>query len=309
MKAPLFQNRLSVIGLAILCCALWGSAYPAIKAGYSQFNIAPSDLASQLLFAGVRFGLAGAMLLMVAAGLKKSVVRISRAQWGQLLLLGLTQTTLQYIFFYVGLAHATGVKAAIMNSTVVFFSVFLAHFIYADDRLSLRKAIGCLIGLAGGVVVNLNKGDWGLDFHLLGEGFLVIAALVLAASTIYGKRVSRKIDPIVMTAWQLFIGGMVLTGLGLGYGGQLQGFTLPSVTLLLYLALLSSIAFAVWSLLLKHNPVGLLAPFNFLIPVFGVSLSAIFLGESVWHWRYLLALVLVCWGIWLVTRKPQTVKP
>jgi drug/metabolite transporter (DMT)-like permease len=72
--------------------------------------------------------------------------------------------------------------------------------------------------------------------------------------------------------------------------------------LLLYLALLSSVAFAVWSLLLKHNPVGMIAAFNFLIPVFGVSLSAVFLGESMLRWSYLIALILVCAGIGLVTR-------
>jgi drug/metabolite transporter (DMT)-like permease len=206
------------------------------------------------------------------------------------------------------LAHATGVKAAIMNGTVVFFSVVLAHRIYADDRLSLRKLVGCLIGFSGVVVVNLKKGALGLDFTLLGEGFLVIAAFVLAAASIYGKRVSRQVYPIVMTAWQLLLGGLVLMALGTGAGGQIQTLDAASGVLLLYLALLSSIAFAVWSLLLKHNPVGFLAPFNFLIPVFGVVLSAIFLNESLWHWRYLAALVLVCGGIWLVTRQPRPAK-
>ena len=86
----------------------------------------------------------------------------------------------------------------------------------------------------------------------------------------------------------------------------MEGLDLRSGSLLLYMALLSSVAFAVWSLLLKHNPVGMIAAFNFLIPVFGVALSAIFLGESLLRWSYLAALVLVCAGIWLVTR-PSTV--
>lgn len=308
VKTSLFQNRTGVVALAVLCCLLWGSAYPAVKSGYALLDIVASDLSGQILFAGMRFTLAGALLLLVALGLRKSVFGISRAQWGQITLLGLTQTTIQYVFFYIGLAHATGVKAAIMNGTVVFFSVVLAHRIYADDRLSLRKLVGCLIGFSGVVVVNLKKGALGLDFTLLGEGFLVIAAFVLAAASIYGKRVSRQVDPIVMTAWQLLLGGLVLMALGTGAGGQIQTLDAASGVLLLYLALLSSIAFAVWSLLLKHNPVGFLAPFNFLIPVFGVVLSAIFLNESLWHWRYLAALVLVCGGIWLVTRQPRPAK-
>ncbi|MGX1745335.1 MULTISPECIES: DMT family transporter [unclassified Brevundimonas] len=303
MNTSLYRTRTGVFLLAILCCALWGSAFPAIKSGYALLQVAPTDIASQLLFAGWRFALAGVILLIVAVGMKKPVLAMSGRQAGQVALLGLTQTAIQYVFFYIGLAHATGVKSSIMNATSVFFSVVLAHFIYADDRLSGRKALGCLIGFLGVVVVNLGGGgEFGFDFTLLGEGFIVIAAFVLAAASIYGKRLSRNLDPMVMTGWQLAIGGLILTVAGMAMGGRIQGLDLTSGTLLLYLALLSSVAFAVWSLLLKHNPVGMIAAFNFLIPVFGVSLSAVFLGESMLRWSYLIALILVCAGIWLVTR-------
>ncbi len=302
MNPSLYKTRTGVFLLATLCCALWGSAFPAVKNGYALLKVAPTDIASQLLFAGWRFALAGAILLVVAMVMKKPVLAMNRRQAGQVALLGLTQTAIQYVFFYIGLAHASGVKSSIMNATSVFFSVVLAHFIYADDRLSGRKALGCVIGFMGVVVVNLGGGALGFDFTLLGEGFIVIAAFVLAAASIYGKRLSRSLDPMVMTGWQLFIGGLMLTAAGMTMGGELQGFDLTSSALLLYLALLSSVAFAVWSLLLKHNPVGMIAAFNFLIPVFGVSLSALFLGESMLRWSYLIALVLVCAGIWLVTR-------
>jgi len=303
LNTSLYRTRTGVFLLAILCCALWGSAFPAIKSGYALLQVAPTDIASQLLFAGWRFALAGVILLIVAVGMKKPVLAMSGRQAGQVALLGLTQTAIQYVFFYIGLAHATGVKSSIMNATSVFFSVVLAHFIYADDRLSGRKALGCLIGFLGVVVVNLGGGgEFGFDFTLLGEGFIVIAAFVLAAASIYGKRLSRNLDPMVMTGWQLAIGGLILTVAGMAMGGRIQGLDLTSGALLLYLALLSSVAFAVWSLLLKHNPVGMIAAFNFLIPVFGVSLSAVFLGESMLRWSYLIALILVCAGIWLVTR-------
>lgn len=302
LKPSLYQTRSGVFALATLCCILWGSAYPAIKNGYALLHIAPSDIASQMLFAGWRFALAGLILLLVASTMKKPILALSGRQAGQVALLGLTQTTIQYVFFYIGLAHASGVKSSIMNATGVFFSVVLAHFIYANDRLNGRKALGCLIGFMGVVVVNLGGGGLGFNFSLLGEGFVVIAAFVLAAASIYGKRLSADMDPMVMTGWQLLIGGAILIGIGLIGGGQLDGLDVRSGGLLLYMALLSAVAFAVWSLLLKHNSVGMIAAFNFLIPVFGVTLSAIFLGESLLRWSYLAALVLVCAGIWLVTR-------
>jgi drug/metabolite transporter (DMT)-like permease len=299
---PFYRSRTGVFALATLCCALWGSAYPAIKTGYALLGIAPSATAAQLLFAGWRFTLAGAMLIAFAAAMGKPILRLGLRNFGRIALLGLTQTAIQYIFFYVGLAHATGVKSSIMNATGVFFSVAIAHFLYVEDRLSLAKLLGCLIGFAGVVVVNLRGTALDFDFTLRGEGFVTIAAFVLAAASIYGKQLSHAVDPLVMTAWQLLIGGLVLTGIGMAGGGHPGALDLHSGLLLLYLALLSSVAFALWSLLLKHNPVGLIAAFNFLIPVFGVALSAIFLGESLLHWRYLTALLLVCAGIWLVTR-------
>ena len=302
LKSSLYQTRSGVFALATLCCILWGSAYPAIKNGYALLHIAPSDIASQMLFAGWRFALAGLILLLVASTMKKPILALSGRQAGQVALLGLTQTTIQYVFFYIGLAHASGVKSSIMNATGVFFRVVLAPFIYANDRLNGRKALGCLIGFLGVVVVNLGGGALGFNFSLLGDGFVVIAAFVLAAASIYGKRLSADMDPMVMTGWQLLIGGAILIGIGLIGGGQLDGLDVRSGGLLLYMALLSAVAFAVWSLLLKHNSVGMIAAFNFLIPVFGVTLSAIFLGESLLRWSYLAALVLVCAGIWLVTR-------
>ncbi|MFP5445865.1 MAG: DMT family transporter, partial [Betaproteobacteria bacterium] len=214
----------------------------------------------------------------------------------------LAQTTLQYVFFYVGLAHTTGVKGSIMNATGTFFSVLLAHWVYHNDRLSHAKLWGCVVGFAGVMVVNLGRGTLDMDFTLLGEGFVVIAAFVLAAASIYGKQVSQRMDSVVMTGWQLGLGGVALLALGWGLGGSLTGFTWGTTVLLVYLALLSSAAFSLWSILLKHNRVSQVTVFNFTVPIFGAALSAVFLGEALLEWKNLLALVLVCGGIWLVTR-------
>jgi drug/metabolite transporter (DMT)-like permease len=199
------------------------------------------------------------------------------------------------------------VKSSIMNATGAFFGVILAHFLFRNDRLTGRKIAGCLLGFAGVLTVNLGGpgGGRGLDFEftLLGEGFVVIAAFVLAAASIWGKTISQKVEPMVMTGWQLTIGGLGLLAIGEIAGGHLGGFDVRSLALLAYMAGLSAAAFALWSLLMKHNPVGMLAVFNFLIPVFGVLLSALFLREPVLAWKNAAALALVCGGIFLVTRR------
>jgi len=298
-----FADRKVLVALALLCCVLWGSSYPAIKTGYAWFGIARSDIPSQLVFAGWRFLGAGLILLAWALSQRKAIVNLGAGSARQLVVLGLSQTTLQYVFFYVGLAYTTGVKGSIMNATGTFFSVLLAHWVYHNDRLSHAKLWGCVVGFAGVMVVNLGRGTLDMDFTLLGEGFVVIAAFVLAAASIYGKQVSQRMDSVVMTGWQLGIGGAALLAIGGVLGGSLTGFTWASAALLGYLALLSSAAFSLWSILLKHNRVSQVTVFNFTVPVFGAALSALFLGEALLEWKNLLALVLVCAGIWLVTRE------
>jgi drug/metabolite transporter (DMT)-like permease len=293
----------AVMPVAALCCLLWGSAYPAIKSGYALLGIAAADLPSKLVFAGWRFLIAGALLLALAALLRKDVLAPARRHAGALTALGFAQTTLQYVFFYVGLAYTTGVKGSILNATGVFFSVLLAHFLYRNDRLNGRKALGCAVGLAGVMAVNFRPGALDFEFTLAGEGCIVIAALVLSAASIWGKRVSQRMDAMVMTGWQLAIGGALLLLPGYAGGGALAGFTPASAALLLYLALLSSAAFALWSLLLKHHRVSLVSAYTFSIPVFGALLSALFLDESILEWKNALALLLVCQGIRLVTRE------
>lgn len=298
-----FSDRRVVVLLASFCCFLWGSAYPAIKNGYAMFGIAANDVPSKMVFAGYRFAFAGLLLLIFALATRRNIFVMNARNLFSTSVLGLTQTSLQYTFFYIGLAYTTGVKSSIMNATGTFFSVLLAHFIYHNDRLTLNKVVGCLIGFAGVMVVNFRPDLLDFNFTLLGEGFVVIAAFILSAATIYGKKLSQTMDSVVLTGYQLSIGGVALIVLGYATGGTLTGFTLQSTALMGYMVLLSSAAFSLWTVLLKYNRVGLVAVFNFLIPVFGAVLSAIFLGESILEWKNVAALLLVCGGIWLVTRE------
>lgn len=299
-SASFFSRPGSVMLLAGFCCLLWGSAYPAIKEGYSLFAIGSHDVPAQMIFAGLRFTLAGLILLIAAAVLGWKLM-LPGKEWLPVSILGLTQTALQYVFFYIGMAFASGAKSSIMNATGTFFSVILAHCIYQNDRLSKRRTVGCAVGFAGVTAANYGPSIFQPDFTLAGEGSIVLAAFILSAAMIYGKMISQRLNVIVMTGWQMTIGGLVLCLVGLLAGGHLQGFTPFSTALLGYMALLSSLAFGLWSTLLKHNPVGRIAIYNFLVPVFGVLLSAVFLHEAVLVWKYLVALVLVCGGIWMVT--------
>lgn len=304
----IFTDKKFVAIIATLCCLLWGSAYPGVKSGYRLFNISGGDIPSELLFAGYRFSLAGIILLIIARKSGREIFKLSKRNVGELLLLGIIQTTLQYIFFYIGLANTTGVKGSIMNSTGTFFSIILAHFIYKNDKLNVQKVTGCIVGFAGVMAANFSSSLLNYSFKLQGEGFIIISAFVFSVGAIYAKKLTRSMDVMVVTGYSLFSGGAILILMGIVAGGAVTHFTASSSLLLIYLALLSSIAFSLWNLLLKYNKVGPISVFSFLTPVFGVMLSAIFLGENIFDIKNIIALVLVCFGIWLSNKeKPECI--
>lgn len=297
-EESVYKKQKIIILLAGLCCLLWGSAYPAVKIGYNLFNIQANDIPSKLIFAGIRFALAGLLVLMVQIIMKKNIFSIKKSI-KQITLLGILQTTLQYTFFYIGLAYTTGVRGSIINGTGTFLSVILAHFIYKNDRINFNKAIGCIIGFLGVIIVNLDGTSFiGGSFSIKGEGFVMIAAMLFAIASIYSKRVTKNQDASIVTGYQLLIGGIILTFLGYIFKGELTGFTFKSTLLLIYMALLSSISFVIWTELLKHNKVSRIAIFNFLVPVFGTILSGVFLKEDIFNIRIFLSLFLVSFGIY-----------
>jgi drug/metabolite transporter (DMT)-like permease len=298
-----FTNKKFVAIIATLCCLLWGSAYPSVKSGYILFNINSSDIPSKLVFAGYRFVLAGIMVLVIAQAFGNKIFSLSKKNISELLVLGITQTTLQYIFFYIGLANTTGVKGSIMNSTSTFFSIILAHYIYKNDSLNIQKITACIIGFIGVMIVNFSSDLLKFSFSFTGEGFVILAALVFAGSAIYSKKLTKTMDVMVVIGYSLFLGGVILTLLGTLSGGRVYNFTMKSSLLLTYMGFLSAVAFTLWTLLLKYNKVGMVSMFNFLTPIFGAVLSSIFLGENILEFKNIIALVLVCLGIWLANRE------
>ena len=299
MKKINYTNRKNIILIACICCFLWGSAYPSIKIGYKLFNISTNDIYGKFVFAGYRFFIAGLIVLLFEIINKRNIFVLKKIELVQVSVLGILQTTLQYIFFYIGLSHTTGVRGSILNGTGTFFCVILAHIFYKNDKINLNKIIGCIIGFLGVILINLNGNVLeGKGFSFIGDGFIIIAAFVASISYIYSKRITNKINPSIATGYQLLIGGIILTVIGFINGGSLKGFTFKSTLLLIYMALISSIAFALWTELLKYNKVSKISIFNFLIPVFGTILSAVFLKENIFDIKVLLALFLVSLGIY-----------
>lgn len=299
----IFTNKKYIILLAILCTFLWGSAYPAIKLGYDVFEIHSDDSYLKLIFAGYRFLIAGIILITIQKLMGKSIMPKSIEDFKGFVLLGFVYTLMQYVFLYIGMANTTGVKSSILGSLSSFINIFLVHFIYKDDKLSVKKITGCIIGFFSIIVLNFEAGAVNGSFKLMGDGLLILSALMGSIGSIYNKNLVKNNDVFVTTGYQLIFGSLMLIIIGKSAGGNLSVSSAESGILLLYMALLSSVALVIWSTLYKYNKVGNITMYNFLTPIFGAILSAFLLGESIFEVKSLIALALACTGIWIVNRK------
>lgn len=295
-----FTQPVVIFVMATIACLLWGSAFPAVKIGYEMLGIGGAAPMVKLQFAGYRFFLAG-LYLLVFVLMQKRDMSVPKGSFKTLFTLGLIQTTFQYLFFYIGLSNTSGIKGSIIISLGAFFSIILPHFYYHDDKLSARKWLGLLIGFAGVVYINLAKGPITGGFKLYGEGFMILAAFVGSVASIYAKELSNKMDTLVMTCYQMLLGSTVMIVLSvLTLGGNAVPMTFEFVPLFMHLALISSVGFGLWFVLLNHNPISKVSIYKFQVPIWGTILSALFIpGESLSS-TIVIGLICVSAGIFLV---------
>lgn len=296
-----------VCALAILCCILWGSATPAIKKGYEFFAIASDDTAAQILFAGMRFVLAGVLTILFGSILSRKPLTPKKKSLPLIAKLAMVQTILQYVFFYIGHAHTSGVKAAIINGSNVFLAILFAVLIFKYEKMTWKKLAACIAGFAGIVIINLTGSGIDMDLSFAGEGAILVSAAAYALSSGMIKKYSQSENPVVLSGYQFFLGGVVMCTAGFIAGGRVTVFTAQSVALLIYLAMISSVAYTVWGILLKYNPVGKVTVFGFTNPIFGVILSAVFLHESnqAFGVQGIIALLLVSLGIFVINKAKE----
>lgn len=314
MKAKLSDKK-AVFLAAMVCCFLWGSATPAIKIGYQIFQIDGGDTSSIILFAGIRFLLAGLLVVMFQSLLRRRFLKPEREALPSIFALSMAQTVVQYLLFYVGLAHTSGVHGTILSGTGGFFSILMASLLFRYEKLTGAKVLGCVAGFGGIVIMNLSgmAGESLFQVSLLGEGFVLFSQMSYALSSILVKRFSSRFDVVMLSGWQFVLGGSIMILVGLLTGGRVGLSTQAwGWALMLYMGLISAVAYSLWGVLLQYNPVSSVTIYTFLTPVFGVLLSAAFLGEAeqAFSLRTLAALVLVCVGIFAVNRRQKkTIKP
>jgi drug/metabolite transporter (DMT)-like permease len=300
----IFKNPLVIAAMALFCTLLWGSATPFIKIGYSLL-LPDRDVPSTILFAGIRFFFAGVLTVVIFSIARGRVLYPKKENLGRVGIVAVFQTVLQYIFFYVGLANTSGVKGTILTGSSTFFAIIISSLLFGMEKLNVKKIVACVLGLSGIVLINLNGLDLSMNF--LGDGFCVFSAISLAVSSVLIKIFSKNEDPVTISGYQFIAGGAFMIAVGLIFGGKIDLSSGKGILVLVYLSFLSAIAYSLWGILLKHNPVSKVTVYSFTTPVFGVLLTMLLIDEDskVKPLNLILALALVCLGILILNYQRQ----
>ena len=303
-QTSIFARPFIMAVLATICCLLWGSAFPAIKLGYQWFDIAAEATGTQILFAGCRFTLAGILTVIIGSILAGKVLVPKKESLKKIAILSIFQTSLHYFCFYVGLAHTTGVKSSILNGISVFVAILLAALVFKQEKLTVVKVLGSILGFSGIVLVNLNGTGLDFSFRMQGEGMIILSTICYGISSALIRVYGKDENPVVLSGYQFTLGGFVMIVIGYLTGGRLNVWTGKGIAVVIYLAFVSAIAYTVWSLLLHYNKVSKVAVFGCLNPVFGAILSALILKESGQSFgiKEVIALVLISSGIFIVQK-------
>lgn len=289
-----------VATFALTAAVVWGWAYPLIKLGMTEFGITADMTGSKMLFAGIRFAISGIIILALMRSQGKSFAVKQSSNWWFIVTFAMLNTTLHYAFFYFGLSHSEGSRAAILNSLSVFSVVILACLFFKSDKFTTAKVVGCVLGFAGILTLNAGGDDSG-TFTWLGDGMIILNALCGAIATLMTRGLSKRVDVTVGTGYSLALGGALLIVPGIIAGGTLPVITIWGIVILVLLVGISTIGFALYNKLISCNPVGKIAIYNSLIPVVGAVTSCLCLGEQ-FYWKYVIAGALAATGIYIINR-------
>jgi len=262
-------------GLAMIAvlAVLWGGNWPAMKLAVSE--IPPWTFRSICLVTG------GVGLLAIARVSGHSVA-VPRRNIVMLLTISLFNITLWHILSAYGLTLIEAGRAVIIAFTMPLWAVLLGHYIL-NDPLTVRRAIALILGLIG-LAILIGPDLTELETSPLGVFFMLAAAVSWALGTVVMKTREWPIPILVLTGWQLFLGGIpVVAGMLIfEMPVDLTGINIGSLIGLAYAAIVATfVCHTLWFALVRVLPAAVAAIGTLAIPIMGVFFSALFLSEQV----------------------------
>lgn len=293
------ELTLAAGAFTLFLCTLFGANAVAIKVtltGLGAFTTA-----------AFRFALASVVLLLWAVFTGRPI-GLKKGQTYQVLVMAVLFTT-QLGLFYIGLSRTTAARGTLMINLQPFFLLTLAHFFIPGDRITKKKVFGLLMGFSGMALVFLGRGKVTSEVQV-GDLMILLTAFLWALNTVYTKRIINAFHPFQVVLYPMLFSVPCFSLAGWFFDPEMVTCLDAKVLWsLLYQGLVTaSFGFVAWNSMLKKYGAVSLHSFIFIMPVAGVLLGGLILGETI-TLNIALALVLIASGIVVVNLKSRKYFP
>jgi len=282
----------------LLLCCIWGSTWLFIKIGLADLP--------PFTFAGIRFVIASAILVGLVLVRRVPWPRTAK-DWKLIAIVGVLQFALNYGLVFWGEQHIPSGLAAVLQATFPAFGMVIAHFYLPQERITLAKVFGVLLGVFGVAVIFSDQLSIGGTMALLGSIALVLSALFGSYGNVLVKAYAGKIDPMMLAAGQMVFGFVPLLAIGIyTEGNPLKlHWTGMAVLSLMYLVIVGSvIAFALYYWLVRNMEVTKTMLIALVTPVAAVILGMLVLHEQ-FNWRLLAGGCCIISGLALIVLRKR----
>lgn len=282
------------IFLSLIVMALWGSLFPCVKLGYSFGEIDSSSVADILMFAAIRFAVCGGLVSLFCLLRRKTIGTPSMKSVGNILLIGLFAIVLHYSCTYIGLSTTDSSKTALLKQSGALIYVCFSFLFFKDEKFSIYKIIGAIVGFCGIVAINFSKSSLSFSF---GDILILCASVCTVIQNIISRKSTQNCSALWLTGISQLFGGIVLLIVSISFGGEFPQMNLKFIMIFTYICIASIIAYTLWYYVLRTSELSKLFIIKFAEPLFACVFGAIILNENIFKLQYLAAFFLISIGI------------
>ena len=277
--------------------AIWSSSFLWIKIGLQE--VGPLTLVAFRVFFGMLFGI-------VVIAIQRVKLPRTLKEWTPLLIVGITNIAVPFFLISWGETAIDSGVASILDATVPLFTIVAAHFILHDDKMTVPKVLGLLVGFAG-VVVLMSKDVGASQSSLLGQAAVILACVFYAGSSIYIRKFTEDTPGILRSMGPLVSATAIMWVAAFAFEAP---FKIPQLSItwiaLLWLGILGSgLAFVMAFYLIHEIGPTRTTMVTYLFPLGGVTLGVLFLHEKL-TWQIVTGAVLIIASLAVANLKPRT---
>jgi len=224
-------------------------------------------------------------------------------EWLPLLILGITNIAVPFFLISWGEQSVDSSVAAVLDSTVPLFTIFLAHFLLSDDKLTIPKVLGLVIGFAG-VILLLSKNFGASSSTLYGQIAVILASAFYAGSAVYVRKTTREMPGILRSMGPLLSASAIMwvTTIFTGDTIRMPSFEITWIALLFLGVIGSGFAFVLAFYLIHEIGPTRTSMVTYIFPLGGVILGVIFLHEQI-TWQLILGGSLIIMSLFVANHQ------